>query len=114
MTAQREKERRLLTPMSVGTCIHSSWLVLVAQVYGPELLNKLMAESDYIVNALPVTEATLGVIDARAIASMKHNAVFVNVGRGKTIDENALIQGRFSMAYMCTCQYSVALSLLIV
>ena len=100
--------------MSVGTCIHSSWLVLVAQVYGPELLNKLMAESDYIVNALPVTEATLGVIDARAIASMKHNAVFVNVGRGKTIDETALIQGRFSMAYMCTCQYSVALSLLIV
>ena len=56
--------------MSVRTCVHSSWLVLVAQVYGPEQLNKLMAESNYIVNALPVTEATLGVIDARAIASM--------------------------------------------
>ncbi|KAA6427928.1 MAG: D-isomer specific 2-hydroxyacid dehydrogenase [Trebouxia sp. A1-2] len=61
-------------------------------VYGPEQLNKLMAESDYIVNALPLTEATLEVIDARAIASMKHNAVFVNVGRGKTIDETALVQ----------------------
>ena len=68
--------------------------MLVAQVYGPEQLNKLMAGSDYIVNALPVTEATLGVIDARAIASMKQNAVFVNVGRGKTVDETALIRCR--------------------
>ncbi len=77
-----------------GTCVQSSLPVLVAQVYGPEQLNKLVAESDYIVNALPVTEATLGVMDARAIASMKHNAVFSNVGRGKTVDETALIQGK--------------------
>ncbi|KAL0029423.1 hypothetical protein WJX77_006673 [Trebouxia sp. C0004] len=62
------------------------------KVHGPEQLNKLMAESDYICNALPVTEATFGVINARAIASMKHIAVFVNVGRGKTVDETAHIQ----------------------
>ncbi len=52
-----------------------------------------MAESDYIVNALPVTQATLGMFDAKAIASMKKTAVFVNVGRGKTVDEDALVKG---------------------
>ena len=62
-------------------------------MYGPAQLNQLMAESDYIVNALPVTKATLGVIDAEAIASMKRTAVFINVGRGKTVDETALIKG---------------------
>jgi len=77
-----------------GTYVQSSLPVLVAQVYGPEQLNKLVAESDYIVNALPVTEATLGVMDARAIPSMKHNAVFINVGRRKTVDETALTQGK--------------------
>ena len=66
---------------------------MFTQVYEPEQLEHLMSESDYVVNALPFTDATREVIDAKAIAKMKKTAVFVNVGRGKTVDEAALIKG---------------------
>ncbi len=64
-----------------------------AQVYAPEKLHVLMAESDYIVAAMPFTPATHKLIDAEAIRCMKKTGVLINVGRGQTIDESALIQG---------------------
>ena len=51
-----------------------------------------LCQSLTIFNALPFTDATREVIDAKAIAKMKKTAVFVNVGRGKTVDEAALIK----------------------
>ena len=53
-----------------------------------------MAESDYILAALPHTANTHLLINAEAIGSMKRSAVFINVGRGKCVDETALTQGR--------------------
>ncbi len=55
-----------------------------------------MAESDYIVAAMPFTPATHKLIDAEAIRCMKRTGVLINVGRGQTIDEDALIQGEES------------------
>ena len=52
-----------------------------------------MSTSDYIVAALPHTEATDKLISRSAIQSMKKTGVFVNVGRGGTVDEPALIEG---------------------
>ena len=72
-------------------------------MYGPDKLEQLMSESDYVVNALPVTESTFEVINAQAIAKMKKSAVFVNVGRGKTVDETALIKGG---QIECLCQHA--------
>ncbi len=53
-----------------------------------------MAESDYVVAAMPFTPSTHKLIDAEAICCMKRNGVLINVGRGQTIDEVALIQGQ--------------------
>ena len=64
----------------------------VARMYGADELPALMAESDYVVACLPYTDATDGYIDAKAISAMRSNAVFVNVGRGKTVDEAALVE----------------------
>jgi phosphoglycerate dehydrogenase-like enzyme len=52
-----------------------------------------MAASDYVVMATPYTAATDKLIGAAAIAAMKPTGVLVNVGRGKCIDEEALIEG---------------------
>ena len=52
----------------------------------------MMRESDVIVNCLPHTAMTTGFVDRAAIAAMKPSAVFVNVGRGKTVDEGALVE----------------------
>ncbi|TDF98733.1 D-2-hydroxyacid dehydrogenase [Paenibacillus piri] len=54
-------------------------------------LDSALAKSDFIVSALPLTEETKGLISAERIGKMKKGAVFVNVGRGPTVDETALI-----------------------
>ncbi|KAL3131826.1 hypothetical protein ABBQ38_007540 [Trebouxia sp. C0009 RCD-2024] len=62
------------------------------QIYTPDQLNELMAESDYIVAALPHTDKTEKLVNAAAINSMKRTGVFVNIGRGQTVDEEALVK----------------------
>jgi phosphoglycerate dehydrogenase-like enzyme len=56
-----------------------------------ELLDAL-PEADVVVNSLPLTDATRHVLDARAFAAMRPTARFVNVGRGATVDEEALVE----------------------
>ena len=66
------------------------------QIYTPDKLNDLMSESDYIVAALPHTDKTEKLVNAAAINSMKRTGVFVNIGRGQTVDEEALVKGNIS------------------
>ena len=55
-------------------------------------LNQLAAEADVVVSTLPITEDTRGIHDAAFFAAMKPDAFFVNVGRGETVDSNALAE----------------------
>ncbi len=72
------------------------------KLYSPDQLNELMSVSDYVVMATPYTPATHQLINADAIAAMKSNGVLVNVGRGKCIDEAALIEGEwFQEGHAC-------------
>jgi len=59
---------------------------------GPEALQEELAAADHVVNAMPITPATRRMFDAAAFAAMKPTAVFVNIGRGATVDEPALVQ----------------------
>ena len=54
-------------------------------------LNTLAAEADVVVNALPLTESTNGLLDESFFASIKPGAIFINVGRGKTVVTDALV-----------------------
>lgn len=65
---------------------------LVDQSYTGAQLHELMAVSDYLLLALPLTPHTRGMIGAAEIGAMKSNAVLINVGRGPVVDEPALIQ----------------------
>lgn len=51
-----------------------------------------VAASDFLVNTLPLTAETEGLVDAETIAAMKPSAVLVNVGRARTVDGAALRQ----------------------
>ena len=61
------------------------------EVAGVERLPKLLGDADYVVNALPLTPRTRHLVGAREFAAMKPSARFVNVGRGATVDEPALV-----------------------
>jgi phosphoglycerate dehydrogenase-like enzyme len=63
----------------------------VAEVYTPAQINKLLALSDYVVVAAPLTEATRGLINAARLAAMRPDAYLINVGRGPQVDEAALV-----------------------
>jgi phosphoglycerate dehydrogenase-like enzyme len=58
---------------------------------GPDRLRELIPQADAIVVALPLTDETRGLIDADLVALMKDGAIFVNVGRGAVVDEDALV-----------------------
>jgi len=55
-------------------------------------LVEFMDSADAIVNTLPLTDDTRGLIGAAELAAMRPNAVILNVGRGAVIDEAALYQ----------------------
>lgn len=66
-----------------------------------ELL-ELVGQADVIVNALPITPATRGLLDDEFFAAAKTGAIFINVGRGATVDSDALLaalrQGKLAAA----------------
>lgn len=62
------------------------------RVVGPDGLADLMAESDVVVLAAPLTPETEGMIDERAVAAMKRDAWLINVARGRLIDDTALLR----------------------
>lgn len=53
-------------------------------------VDQLLAESDYVVPMVPYGDNTLHLIDASAIAAMKHGAFLVNACRGSVVDEEAV------------------------
>lgn len=57
-----------------------------------ESLNRLMSESDYIVCSAPSTVETRGMVNKDAFEAVKPNAVFINLGRGPVVDEEAMIE----------------------
>ena len=57
-----------------------------------EQLPELLAESDFVVLALPLTQATGDLIDAPRLALMKPGSWLINVARGGLVDEHALVR----------------------
>ena len=55
---------------------------LIEKFYQPEALSELLALSDYVVVAAPLTAETHHMIGDAAFAAMKPSAVIINIGRG--------------------------------
>lgn len=59
--------------------------------HGPDELNDLVGDADAVVVTLPLTDETRGLVSRETFARMREGAIFVNVGRGGVVDEDALV-----------------------
>jgi phosphoglycerate dehydrogenase-like enzyme len=64
----------------------------VDQVWGPDGLGYLLAESDFVVICTPETPRTRKMIGSKELNTMKRTAYIINIGRGAVIDLSALTQ----------------------
>ncbi|MEL6856799.1 MAG: NAD(P)-dependent oxidoreductase [Pseudomonadota bacterium] len=62
------------------------------QIITPDQMLATLPEIDAVVLCLPLTEATENMADAAFFAAMKPGALFINVGRGGLVDEDALLR----------------------
>jgi phosphoglycerate dehydrogenase-like enzyme len=65
---------------------------MLERVGGPETLPALLAESDFVVLAAPLTRETENMISAETLDAMKPGAWLINVARGRLVDERALLR----------------------
>lgn len=61
-------------------------------MYKVDELDQALAEGDFIINILPLTDETKGLYNAGRFEAMKDGAFFVNVGRGPSVDTDALLE----------------------
>jgi phosphoglycerate dehydrogenase-like enzyme len=59
---------------------------------GPDGLDRLLAESDYVVLSAPATPETRGLLGARELARLGPHAWLINVARGSLVDTDALVE----------------------
>lgn len=63
----------------------------VDELVHPDELERVLGAADWLAITAPLTDATLGLFDARRLALLPPGARLLNVARGKLVDEAALI-----------------------
>ncbi len=61
------------------------------EVVGPARLLDLLGRTDVLVLSTALTPDTRNLIDHRALDAVKHGALLVNIGRGRLVDDDAVI-----------------------
>ncbi|MCI2948044.1 D-glycerate dehydrogenase [Staphylococcus caledonicus] len=52
---------------------------------------ELLERSDFVICTAPLTPETANKLDEKAFSKMKNDAIFINIGRGAIVDEEALV-----------------------
>ncbi len=63
----------------------------IERMFHTSELESALPEADFVALTIPLTKETRGRFGADAFAHMKPSAYFINIGRGGTVDEPALI-----------------------
>jgi phosphoglycerate dehydrogenase-like enzyme len=61
-------------------------------VHGLDDLDRILPTADIVVDLLPLTSATKGLLDGRLLALLRDGSLLVNAGRGRTVDTAALVR----------------------
>ncbi|APT92075.1 hypothetical protein CPHO_03285 [Corynebacterium phocae] len=86
---------RLLQPFGVHiTAVNRSGRAVAGadETVAMEHAGEVWGKADFVVNILPLTPQTQGLIDYATFQAMKPTAVFVNVGRGATVVTDDLVR----------------------
>ncbi|MFO7875196.1 MAG: D-2-hydroxyacid dehydrogenase [Desulfovermiculus sp.] len=86
------KKASFLGMQVIGVKKRSEEVEGVKRVYFLEDMDEVFAQSDYVINLFPLTEETRQCIGTRQFESMPAGGCFINLGRGGSVDEKALIQ----------------------
>ena len=62
------------------------------RIFGPGQLIPFLKEAEYVVNTLPLTAQTRGFFGPAEFAAMRSDAVLINIGRGATVQTDALVE----------------------
>jgi len=65
---------------------------LVDEYFASDRLVEVAPRADVLVITLPETPDTIGMVDAGVLAALPSGAILVNVGRGRVVDESALVE----------------------
>src|SRR5690606_15014535 len=60
------------------------WDVPGIERHGPDELDALLPEADFVITTVPHTPETEGMWDAARFGAMSRDAYFINIGRGMT------------------------------
>lgn len=63
----------------------------VTEMVGPDELVSVLPKADVVVSTVPLTAATHHMLDQAAFDAMKQGAYLINIGRGGTVDQEALV-----------------------
>ncbi|AST56814.1 phosphoglycerate dehydrogenase [Thermoanaerobacterium thermosaccharolyticum] len=63
----------------------------IDEMYTNENMIFAVSKADYVICALPLTDDTYHLLGKDFFKNMKNDAVFINIGRGKVVDESSLI-----------------------
>jgi phosphoglycerate dehydrogenase-like enzyme len=64
----------------------------VDQLWSSEQLEQMLPQVDFVALCLPLTPGTRGFFGEAAFAALRPEAYLINVGRGATVDEVAMIR----------------------
>lgn len=64
--------------------------IFVNKLFSPDQLEEMLAVSDFVVVALPLTEETQGLFGLKQFEAMKRTAYFFNIARGAIVNEQDL------------------------
>jgi phosphoglycerate dehydrogenase-like enzyme len=74
------------------------------RTFASSQIDETLGDADHVINILPAAEGTSALFNASRFARMKRGAMFYNVGRGDTVDQDALCDalasGRLGAAYL--------------
>src|SRR4029077_8905612 len=66
-------------------------LPCIETFHGADGFARLLAQSDILVNVLPLTRDTRGIMDAKAFAALPKGAYFINMARGGHVVDDDLL-----------------------